>query len=234
MNEQVQQMMALAAQQQGQQQAVDVGACGPMMAGAGNALYGAGMAGAPVGFGCGVQPIQAANPIQDCGVWSQCPVPLSVEFSVNAAGDIAPIGGPGSFTGVLPKTFFFFMERGVFQTWYMKSFTAPGAVLLTSIQTGDLDCNQLAGPCDVACFNTDGCGCPINIGCFGTSNGLAIQARANPLNTGFADVRLCLWGQRLQSFNTCNTPSYCPPPGYGAMQQGMMPAGYGNGQLPGG
>jgi len=228
MNQDVQHMMALAQSQTAQQQQpVDVGACGPMAynpAGApGMAGYGQG--GFPAGV-AGCAPAPAVPPqiaTQRGDLYTNCFVPLGVEFGVDGNGNIYPasqIGQPvAGATGAAPG-FQVFVRNGVFWIFGFKSFCGPGVVELDSVITGDSDWNHLLGPTDCATWNTDQCFCPVNWGCVSITNPARITARSVSGSTVVEPFRGSLWGIRASSNYACG-----PLGGLVGTPYGGMPIG---------
>jgi len=215
MNEQVQQMMALARQQQAvAQQGVDVGACGPMAVSAG--IAGLGQGGFPAGVqGCAPAPAVPAGMLQqNCSVYQECFVPLGIRFGVDTAGNIYPanqIGLAPDPTLAAPG-FQLFPRNGNFWIFGVKFFCPPGEVVFDSVITGDSDWNHLLGPTDCATWNTIECFCPVNWGCISITNPLRMTARA-VTGTTVIGVSGSAWGIRRSSTGTCGPYNGCPLPG---------------------
>jgi hypothetical protein len=209
MNEQIQQMMALAARGQ-QQQQVNVGACGPMAYNPTDPAGIAALTGYSGGNVAGCQPAPAAaNLVSPGEVYQECFVPLGVAFGVDEAGNIYPesqIGSSLSAPGLTPAPVFqAFPRNGLFYIFGFKTFSDPRVVQLDSSITGDSDYNHLLSSTDAATWNTDECFCPVNWGCISTSNSLKLQAHAvvNP-QAVVLPFRASLWGIRRSSLLACS------------------------------
>lgn len=216
MNEQVQQMMALARAQQApaQQQGVDVGACGPMALGG---MAGLGQAAFPGGVqGCGPAPAVPAEMLQQAGsVYQECFVPLGIRFGVDSAGNIYPaslIGGAPD-PGQAAPGFQLFPRNGNYWIFGVKFFIAAGNVEFDSVITGNSDWNHLLGPTDAATWNTIECFCPVNWGCISITNPLRMTARAINGATTVVGVNGSAWGIRRSSVGTCGPFNGMPLPG---------------------
>lgn len=218
MNDQVQQMMALARSQQApnRNQGVDVGACGPNMMGA--YPYN------QFSQGCSVGPtVPQEALVRDGAIYQQCFVPLGIRFGVDNAGNIydaSQIGAEVGASGVNPigNVYQLFPRVGTFTIFGVKFFNDPGVAEITAIQASDNDTNQILSPTDTAAWNTDDCFCPVNWGCVSTTSPLRIAARAvtQEQTPTVQAVNGAAWGIRTQSFGTCGPygPAYgMPVPG---------------------
>jgi hypothetical protein len=226
MNEQVQQMMALAAAGVAPQQGVAVGACGPMAynpAAGGNGYAGLaalGQGGLAAGTqGCNPAP-PVSNLVQDCATYQECFVPLGFAFGVDANGNVYPesqIGMSPSALGVTPAPFFqLFPKFGWFFIFGVRFFNDPGQVEIDVVQSGDIEINHVLSSTDAATWNTDDCFCPCNWGCVSVTNSLKMQAHAVPPNgvSTIQAVRGSCWGIRRSSLYACGPQYQCGPGGY--------------------
>jgi len=216
MNEQVQQMMALARQQQAvAQQGVDVGACGPMAVSAG--MAGLGQGGFPAGVqGCAPAPAVPAGMLQqNCDIYQECFVALGIQFGVDQNGGIYPASAIGGIPVTTSNVFEFqlFPRNGNFWIFGLKIFTDPNVAEFNVVQTGDSDWNHMLGNVDVATWNTTECFCPVNWGCISITNPLRIQARALTGGGVVQGVRGACWGIRRSSNGSCGPFNGCAIPG---------------------
>ena len=233
MNEQLQQMMALAQQQRG----VAVGGCGPQMyynpngegaaPGNGNGsvpgIPGNGFPGngypPDMGPGCNPYPPPVSNMVQPCAILQTCLTPLGINFGVDAAGNVynASLIGTAAAAALaagLAQPFFqLFTRNSTYQPCGVSFFSAPDIVLLDSVQAGDTDTNYMLAPTDIASWNTTECFCPVSWGCISSIAPLRIAAHSILTGSGSTNiqaVRGTLIGTRRSSMYGCGPNLGCP------------------------